>query len=248
MTTFAWIFASGVLMSAIALVGSVTLLLRPATLARIVMPLVAFAAGSLLGGALFHMIPAAAGEANADLAHVFLWVTAGFVVFFALEQFLHWHHCHRGSASCNKPLGVLILVGDGLHNFIGGLGVAGVFLVDIRLGVATWLAAAAHEVPQELGDFGVLIHSGWSRSRALLYNLLSGLAFLAGCLVTWATAQAFDVGFLVPFAAGNFLYIAASDLVPEVNRHEDAGTSAVHFVAFVSGLALLWWIRVALGA
>jgi zinc and cadmium transporter len=242
---FAWIFWSGLLMSAIALVGSATLLLRPTTRERLVMPLVAFAAGSLLGGAFFHMLPAAAAEGT-ELPRILLWTMIGFVVFFALEQFLHWHHCHRASADCRKPLTYLILLGDGLHNFIGGLGVASVFLIDVRLGITAWLAAVAHEIPQELGDFGVLIHGGWTRRQALAFNFLSGLTFLIGGLVTWSASQAIDVAFLVPFAAGNFLYIGASDLVPEVNKHRSAGTSAIHFAAFVAGLAILWGIRVAL--
>jgi zinc and cadmium transporter len=241
-TVFWWIFLSGLLMSAIALVGSVTLLLQPATLDRLVMPLVAFAAGSLLGGAFFHMIPAAAAKAQ-DLGPVLSWMMLGFALFFALEQFLHWHHCHRADAECKKPLTYLILLGDGLHNFLGGLGVAGVFLIDVRLGIAAWLAAAAHEVPQELGDFGVLIHGGWRRGRALLFNLLSGSTFLLGALVAYAASRTIDVGFLVPFAAGNFLYIGASDLVPEVNKHRSVPSSVVHFVAFASGLAILWAIR-----
>jgi len=244
-STFAWIFCCGLLMSAIALIGSATLLLPPATLDRIIMPLVAFAAGSLLGGAFFHMLPAAAAGGG-DLGLVFLWTMLGFTVFFALEQFLHWHHCHRASADCKKPLTYLILLGDGLHNFIGGLGVAGVFLIDVRLGLTAWLAAVAHEIPQELGDFGVLIHGGWKRGQALLFNFLSGLAFLAGALVTWSASQAVDLTFLVPFAAGNFLYIGASDLVPEVITHRSASTSALHFVAFASGLAILWMMRTAL--
>jgi zinc and cadmium transporter len=246
MSTFSWIFLSGLLMSAIALVGSATLLLRPATLDRIVMPLVAFAAGSLLGGAFFHMLPAAAA-ANPDLGRVFLWTMLGFALFFALEQFLHWHHCHRASADCKKPLTYLILFGDGLHNFLGGLGVAGVFLIDVRLGITAWLAAAAHEVPQELGDFGVLIHGGWKRRSALLFNLLSGSTFLLGGLVTWFASKTIDVGFLVPFAAGNFLYIGASDLVPEVNKHRDLSGGIVHFLAFAAGLGLLWVMRAGLG-
>jgi zinc and cadmium transporter len=246
MTTFEWILLSGFLMSVIALVGSVTLLLKPATLDLIVTPLVAFAAGSLLGGAFFHMLPAAASESN-DLGWVFLWTMAGFTVFFALEQFLHWHHCHRASADCKKPLTYLILLGDGLHNFLGGLGVASVFLIDARLGITTWLAAAAHEVPQELGDFGVLIHGGWSRGSALLFNLLSGLAFLLGGLVTYFVSTAIDVSFLVPLAAGNFIYIGASDLVPEVNKHRSVATSVVHFASFVSGIAVLWAMQAVLG-
>lgn len=246
MSTFLWIFLSGLAMSVIALVGSVTLLLREETLRRIVRPLVAFAAGSLLGGAFFHMLPAATAGAE-DPAPVFLWAMVGFGVFFALEQFLHWHHCHRASADCKQPLTYLILLGDGLHNFLGGLGVAGVFLIDVRLGIAAWLAAVAHEVPQELGDFGVLVHGGWSRGRALLLNFASALTFLVGALLAWAASARIDVAFLVPFAAGNFVYIAASDLVPEVNKHHDPVANLVHFVSFVAGLALLWGIRVALG-
>ena len=247
MTTFSWIFLSGLLMSAIALVGSLTLLLRPTTLDRVVMPLVAFAAGSLLGGAFFHMLPAAAVETK-DLGLVFLWAMIGFGVFFALEQFLHWHHCHRAGAECKKPLTYLILLGDGLHNFLGGMGVASVFLIDIRLGITAWLAAAAHEVPQELGDFGVLIHGGWSRGRALFFNFISGLTFLVGGLIAYVASSAIDVAFLVPFAAGNFIYIGASDLVPEVNKHATVAANAVHFLAFAAGVALLWVIRVTLEA
>lgn len=232
-------------MSAIALVGSVTLLLSEAALNRVIMPLVAFAAGSLLGGAFFHMLPAAMQQAPADPT-VFLWTLTGFTLFFALEQFLHWHHCHRASSDCKKPLTYLILLGDGLHNFLGGLGVAGVFLIDVRLGLAAWLAAAAHEIPQELGDFGVLIHGGWKKRSALLLNLASGLTFLVGGLVAYAASARIEVGFLVPFAAGSFLYIGASDLVPEVNKHRDFATNVVHFASFVAGIALLWGIRVAL--
>jgi len=243
--TFWWILVGGLLMSAIALVGSATLLLKESTLQRVVMPLVAFAAGSLLGGAFFHMLPAAL-EAQPDASSVFLWALVGFSVFFALEQFLHWHHCHRASSDCRKPLTYLILLGDGLHNFLGGLGVAGVFLTDFRLGIAAWLAAAAHEVPQELGDFGVLVHGGWRKGTALLLNLLSGLTFLLGGLLAYAASARVEIGFLVPFAAGNFIYIGASDLVPEVNKHRELRANFVHFAAFAAGIALLWAIRLGL--
>lgn len=172
MEQFAWIVGSGLLMSAISLTGGLTLLLRSAVLERILLPLVAFAAGSLVGGALFHMIPAAIGALPTLRALV--WVAIGFTIFLGLEQFLHMHHCHRASADCRKPLTYLILIGDGLHNFLGGLSIASVFLMDVRLGIAAWLAAAAHEVPQELGDFGVLVHGGWEKRSALFFNLLSG--------------------------------------------------------------------------
>jgi zinc and cadmium transporter len=246
LSTLGYIVASGILMSLLALVGSATLLLRPETLERILKPLVAFAAGSLLGGAFFHMLPAATEE-GLSTAEASLWSMVGFSLFLALEQFLHWHHCHRASAECKKPLTYLILLGDGLHNFLGGLGVAGVFLLDVRLGVGAWLAAAAHEVPQELGDFGVLIHGGWKKGRALLFNLLSGLTFLLGSLVAYTASATIDVTVLVPFAAGNFIYIGASDLVPEVNKHQSVSVNLVNFCSFAAGLALLWAIRLVLG-
>jgi len=232
-------------MSAIALVGSVTLVLSERTLQRILLPLVAFAAGSLLGGAFFHMLPVGIASGMGDIA-VYGLVLAGFAVFFALEQFLHWHHCHRASNDCRKPLTYLILIGDGLHNFLGGMAVAGTFLIDIRLGVITWLAAAAHEVPQELGDFGVLVHGGWQRRQALLYNVLSALTFLAGGLVAYGASLRLDVSFLVPFAAGNFIYIGAADLIPEVKAHADARANVVHFSAFAAGLLLMLAVRLLL--
>jgi zinc and cadmium transporter len=242
MSTLAWIVIGGVLMSAIAMIGSITLVLKPATLDRLLLPLVAFAAGSLIGGAFFHMIPAAIVELD-DVLSVGIAVVAGFTVFFLLEQLLHWHHCHRSGSDCKQPLTYLILIGDGLHNFLGGLAIAGTFLIDVRLGITSWLAAAAHEVPQELGDFGVLVHGGWSKKRALVLNVLSGLTFLLGGLVTYAISFQVDVSWLIPFAAGNFIYIGASDLVPEVNKHQDLKANAVHLLAFVLGLALLLFAR-----
>ena len=240
-----WIIGSGLLMSAIALVGSVTLVLSERALQRILLPLVAFAAGSLLGGAFFHMLPVGLATGMSDVA-VYALVLAGFAAFFGLEQFLHWHHCHRADTACRKPLTYLILIGDGLHNFLGGLAVAGTFLIDIRLGIVTWLAAAAHEVPQELGDFGVLVHGGWERRKALLYNLLSALTFLAGGLISYAASFSLDVSFLVPFAAGNFIYIGAADLIPEVKAHADARANVVHFAAFAAGVLLLLAVKLAL--
>jgi len=230
-------------MSAIAMVGSITLVLKPATLDRLLLPLVAFAAGSLIGGAFFHMIPATI-DANANVLGISVAVVTGFTVFFALEQVLHWHHCHRAQSDCKQPLTYLILIGDALHNFLGGLAIAGTFLIDVRLGITSWLAAAAHEVPQELGDFGVLVHGGWSKRRALLFNVLSGLTFLLGGLSAYGLSFRMDVSWLIPFAAGNFIYIGASDLVPEVNKHADIKANAVHLLAFVLGVALLFFARI----
>lgn len=233
-------------MSAIAMIGSVTLVLKPATLNRLLLPMVAFAAGSLIGGAFFHMIPAAL-DANHSSLEIGVAVVSGFTVFFFLEQALHWRHCHRAQSECRQPLTYLVLIGDALHNFLGGLAIAGTFLIDIRLGITSWLAAAAHEVPQELGDFGVLVHGGWSKRRALLFNVLSGLTFLLGGLLAYGLSSQMDVSLLIPFAAGNFLYIGASDLVPEVNKHDDYKANTVHLAAFVLGVALLFFAKVTIG-
>jgi zinc and cadmium transporter len=240
---FPWILGGGILMSAIALVGSITLLIPADRLRRIIVPLVAFAAGSLLGGAFLHMLPAAAEQLVSPTV-VALWTLAGFAAFFALEQFLHWHHCHRASAECKQPLTYLILVGDGLHNFLGGLAVAGAFIADLRLGMTAWLAAAAHEVPQELGDFGVLVHGGYSRRKALQFNLFSGLTFLLGGLLAYGASFRINIAFLLPFAAGNFIYIGASDLIPEVNKVHGLKTGLVLFGSFIGGIALLAVLRV----
>jgi zinc and cadmium transporter len=245
MSTLLWIVAGGILMSAIALVGSVTLLLSEASLKKILRPLVALAAGTLLGGAMFHMIPAAVDKFGNRLS-IYIWVLAGFSMFFVLEQFLQWHHCHRVPCE-HKPLTVLILVADAIHNFIGGLAVAGAFLIDIRVGISAWLAAAAHEIPQELGDFGILIHGGWKKKSALLYNLLSALTFLLGGLVAYAASFSFDTSFLLPFAAGNFIYIAASDLIPEIKNEANFRLASIHFLSFMTGLGLLLGIRLISG-
>jgi len=241
MTTFLWILFGGILMSAIALVGSVTLVLPEETLKKLLLPLVALAAGTLLGGALFHMIPASVDKVGNHLS-IYVWILVGFGLFLGLEQFLHWHHCHRAPSE-HRPLTYLILIADAFHNFIGGLAVAGAFLIDIRVGISAWIAAAAHEVPQELGDFGILIHGGWNKGRALLYNFLSALTFLVGGLVAYGASRTIDVTFLLPFAAGNFIYIAAADLIPEIKHEESARLNIVHFLSFMIGIALLLIVR-----
>ena len=237
MSTLAWITVGGIAMSLLALVGSVTLLLPERLFSRVVPPLVALAAGTLIGGALLHMLPEAVA-AMGNRLEVYVWLIGGFLVFFVLEQFLHWHHCHRAVAQ-HGPLGYLILVADGAHNFVGGLAVAGAFLVDIRVGVVTWVAAAAHEVPQELGDFGILIHAGWSKPRALAFNFLSALTFLLGGWLAYALAGTFEVTWLLPFAAGNFVYIAAADLIPQLTEDPDAARKVLLTTMFAIGLGVL---------
>jgi zinc and cadmium transporter len=226
-------------MSALALIGGLAvLLLREEQLQRLLLPAVAFSAGSLLGGGLFAMLPAGIHNMGHGLAP-FVWAGAGFFAFFCLEQFLHWHHCHRSTSHHHRPLTYLLLVADGVHNLLGGLAAGAAFVVDIRLGIVTWLVEAAHEIPQEIGDFGVLVYGGWSVRKALLYNFLSGLTYLVGGLIAYFIAKEVDVTFVVPFTAGSFIYIAAVDLVPEVNKHPKGRGKFVHMVCFLAGFLLL---------
>ncbi len=220
------------------------MLLKERTLKRLTLPLVAFASGSLIGGALFHMIPAAGTRMGTSL-DVYLWIAAGFTVFLLLEQILQWHHCHRVVSEHHRPIGHLILIADGLHNVIGGLSIGALFVADFRLGLTAWGAAVAHEIPQELGDFGVLIHSGWKKRQALLFNLLSGLTFPLGGLVVYWASDGLDVDFLIPFAAGNFLYIGAVDLIPEFKEADGGRPNLVATIAWLGGMSVLLAVRLA---
>ena len=237
LSSLAWILAGGLLMSLVAMVGGLTLLLAPRTLQRLLMPLLSLAAGSLLGGALFHMLPEGMGAIGARAGSAY--VAAGFSAFLALELFLQWHHSHRTSAGSGEPLAILILLGDALHNFIGGLGIASTFVLNPAAGVAAWCAALAHELPQELGDFAILLHSGWSAGAALRWNLISALTFPLGGVLAWLLAQSLSVAGLALFAGGNFLYIAASDLVPEIKTSTSLRSGALRFGWFSAGLLLM---------
>jgi zinc and cadmium transporter len=243
--TLGWILIFGLAMSAIALVGSATLLLPEPKFKRVVLPLVALAAGSLLGGALFHLLPESIDHLGNRLG-LYAALAGGFAVFFVLEAFLQWHHCHQPLPK-HEPVGYLILIADGLHNLIGGLAVGGAFIIDTELGIVTWAVAAAHEVPQELGDFGILVHSGWSKRAALAFNVVSALTFPLGGLIAYLLSGDIDVAWLLPFAAGNFLYIAAADLIPQLHANECPGSGApaglggrlAQLTAFLAGLVIL---------
>ena len=238
METLGFIVAGGLLMSAIAMVGGITVILQPETLERLLLPLVSLAAGTLLGGAFFHMVPE--GTKALDLLSAGAWLMGGFMVFLGLEQFLQWHHTHHAPEKDRRPVTYLILIGDAVHNFLGGLGIASTFLIDLKAGIIAWVAAAAHEVPQELGDFGVLVHGGWPRRRALLWNVVSALTFPVGALLAYLAAQRFEVSGLVLFGAGNFIYIAASDLIPEIKSERSLRKAAAHFSFLAAGVIIMF--------
>ncbi len=241
MSTLVTIILFGLLMSLIALVGSISLLLPDQWLKKSILPMVAFAAGSLWGGAMFHMLPRSFELLHETPDTAFILLTAGFLAFFVLEHVLHWHHCHHSDHKhIHKPIGPLVLVADAFHNFLGGLTIGALFVVDIRLGVAAWVAAALHEIPQEIGDFGLLLHSGFSKKQALWFNFLSSLGFLLGSLISYFMAGKMNIYYFIPFTAGNFIYIAAADLIPELIQHEGIKEKLLSLLFFCLGIICLY--------
>ena len=241
MSILFWIIFSTLAVSAVSLVGALFLFFKERTIEKIITPLVAFSAGTLLAGGLLHLIPEAVEQVD-DTHFVFLLVIVGFTIFFLLEQFIRWHHCHRTASEHKHPVTYLILIADGIHNFLDGLVVGGAFIVDIRLGIITALIVAMHEIPQELGDFGILIHGGWKKSKAILFNLLSALTMVIGGLLVYFASDKVNMVYLLPFAAGNFIYIAASDLIPEIKHSKNIVKNILHFIFFVIGILLIWFI------
>lgn len=242
MNSFWWILLSTLLMSLISWVGLIFFAVREQVLRRVIPLLISFAAGSLLGGAFLHLIPETVRESGPTLS-VFVWILVGFGLFLLMEQYLSWHHSHRRKRQVAKPVTFLILLADGLHNFIGGLAIGGSFLISPRVGWITWIAAAAHEFPQEFGDFGILIHGGWKKRWALLFNFVSALSIVPGGLAAYWLEGHVDVVFLLPFAAGNFLYISASDLIPEIKHSGSLGQNFLTFTMFTLGILLILLTR-----
>ncbi len=249
-----WILGATFLVSLISFVGVVAMFLKERLLDKILLVLVSLSAGALIGGAFLHLLPEAvadvAGEDTAVL-NVFLFLLLGFCMFFVLEQFIHWHHHHSAhhDEKCIKPFSYLILVGDGVHNFIDGLIIAGSFMINTEVGIVTTLAVALHEIPQELGDFGVLVYGGFGKVKALLLNFASGLIAIVGGLVGYFLSAQLGASavYLLPFAAGNFIYIAASDLIPEIKHSDELKTSLVHFTVFLGGIALMLVMKLTFG-
>jgi zinc and cadmium transporter len=226
--------------SALSLIGAVGLVLNRDTLQKVLFVVVAFAAGALLGDAFFHLIPEIAeSKAGFDPVSSTALLT-GVLVLFVLEKVMHWHHAHFPNEEVLHPIAVTNLVGDGLHNFIDGAIVAASFAVSVQLGVATTIAVAVHEIPQEIGDFGILLHAGLKPRRALLLNFISALAAVAGAVVVLIFASITGIErLLVPFSAGSFIYIASTDLLPDLHKEPEPGRSAVQLVGLVAGAAAM---------
>lgn len=201
--------------------------------------MVGFSAGGLIGGAFFHLLPESI-ECSKSI-NTFLFTIIGFVVFFILERYLFWRHCHEGKCEIHM-FTYLNLIGDGIHNFIDGLVMGASFLVDFKIGIATTAAIVLHEIPQELGDFGVLVYGGFSKYKALFYNFLSALTAVIGTVVGYYMSRRVDnmALFLLPFAAGGFIYIASCDLIPELHKQSDLKKANLSMLFFGLGILLMY--------
>lgn len=247
--TQVWLYSLGsvVLVSLISFVGITTLLISESKLKQIVFVLVSMAVGALFGDAFIHLLPDAYRQANKQMSASVL-VLVGIFAFFILEKFLLWRHDHiLGDQAPIHPVGYMNLVADGLHNFMDGVLIGASYLSGRSVGIATTVAVILHEVPQELGDFGVLLHAGFTKTRALWLNFFSALLAILGAgaaLLVGAKLQGFS-DHMIPIAAGGFIYIAGCDLLPELQRERSPSKSLIQLLAMGLGvglmLALLWF-------
>ena len=236
-----WLYAliSVLIVSLVSLIGIFTLFLNSKKLEKILIYFVAFSAGALFAGAFLHLLPEALEELPP--ATTFIYALIGFSLFFLMERLFHWRHCHEGKCDVHA-FTYLNLFGDGFHNFIDGLVIAASFIVSVPLGIATSIAVASHEIPQEIGDFGVLVYGGVSKSRALFFNLLSALTAVLGGVIGFYLSSAVSglAPMLLPITAGGFMYIAASDLIPELHKEKNNYKANLAFVLFILGIFFMW--------
>lgn len=253
-TVLIYTLISVFLVSIVSLVGLLSISTKILHQHKILLFLVSLSAGTLFGSVFFHLLPEALKEQGYTFFTASI-ILAGIITFFVLEKVIHWHHCHghffQNKHSHNKEhtsnkkskesIAWLNLAGDGLHNFMDGLVIAGSYLVNIPTGIATTIAVIIHEIPQEFADFGVLIYSGFSIPKALFLNFLSALVAVLGAIigVFFASKSPLFLSMILPFAAGGFLYIAGSNLIPELHKDCTATESFFHFIALVLGIGLM---------
>lgn len=229
--------------SLLSLIGLFTLSFKESALRKVLFLLISLAAGALLGDAFIHLLPEAFEEAGSVSTSIF--VLAGILSFLMLEKFLHWHHSHGDDASeehaRTHPVGHLVIVSDGVHNLVDGIAIGAAFLVSPEIGIATTIAIALHEIPQEIGDFGLLLHAGFSRARALWMNFVSALTAFGGVAIAFALAETSEriIPLIAAFAAGNFIYIALADLVPEIHKTRGTTRGIAQFLVILAGLGAM---------
>ncbi len=239
-----WILglASVIAISAISLMGVLVLWLKDKQLEKILLYLVSFSVGGLFGDAFIHLIPQAIEEGGFGTS-VSLLILIGILSSFVIEKFLQWRHCHIPTSSEHPhSFAYMNLFGDAVHNLIDGLIVGGSYLVSISIGISTTLAVVFHEIPQELGDFGVLIHGGFNKRKAVWFNFLTALTAVIGAVIAFVVGTTLGgfIPLLIPFAAGNFIYIAGSDLIPELRKDEpDLKKATLQVVSITLGVAVM---------
>lgn len=231
------------IISFISLVGVFTLGLGKNRLQTILFYSISFSTGSLLGGAFFHLLPESLEKLSP--LRTFQIVLGGFVMFYILEKVLRWHHCHDEDCHAHQTIGYQNIFGDGLHNIIDGLIVVSSFAVSVPLGISVTLSVILHEIPQEISDFGVLLYSGFSKKKAIVYNLLSALLAVASAVVGYLLIERLEsmVSVLLPLAAGGFIYIAASDLIPELHKERSFSKSTIAFGFFLAAIGMMLLIK-----
>ena len=249
---------SVLIVSLVSFTGIFTLSLNDKVLRRSIFVLVSLAAGALLGDALLHLVPEAF-EKGGITPRISLLVIGGILLFFIIEKFFHWHHFHgREEEEAHEhlhehlspealhrqvhPIGQMILFSDGFHNFIDGLIIGASYLVSIEVGIATTIAIILHEIPQEIGDFGVLLHAGYSKGKALFFNFLSALSSVVGAGLALALGGVGEnfIALIIPIAAGGFIYVAGSDLIPELHKTTDLGRSLVQLLGIIAGVLAMF--------
>lgn len=237
-----YIITSTFLISLASLVGVFTLSIKEKTLSKFLLFLISLSAGALMGGAFLHLLPEASEKINNE--NLFSIVLLSFVLFFLIEKLLHWRHCHKPNCDVHT-FGYMNLFGDTIHNFIDGLVIASTFLIDVKLGIATSFAIALHEIPQEIGDFGVLLYSGFSRRKALISNFLVAITAVLGGVTGYFLSFQIEnmTSYLLPFAAGGFIYIAASDLMPEIRKETSLRKSMLSFGVFLVGILIMFLVK-----
>lgn len=242
--------ASVFVVSLLSLVGLTAISVENNKLKKILIYLVSFSTGALLGDAFIHLLPEAVEQSGGFTLTISISVLAGIILAFIIEKFIHWHHCHHThSPECLKEhhtnqiqsFAKMNLIGDSVHNFIDGLIIGGSYLVSFPVGLATTLAVILHEIPQEIGDFGILLHGGYKKKRALFLNFITALTAIVGAIIALLASQSIPnlTSFLIPFAAGGFIYIAGSDLMPELHKETDFKKSLIQLVTFVLGILVM---------
>ncbi|HIH14680.1 MAG TPA: ZIP family metal transporter [Nanoarchaeota archaeon] len=235
---------SVLIVSIISFIGLFTLSLQEKKVKKYILYMVSFAAGALLGDAFIHLLPESIEEAGFTII-ISTSLLIGIVFSFIIEAFIHWRHCHIPPSKKHiHSFAIMNLIGDGIHNLLDGIIIATSYLVSVPVGIATTIAVIFHEIPQEIGDFAVLIHGGFSKTKALLLNFCTALTAVLGLILTFILAKNIEglTIFLIPFAAGGFIYIACSDLIPELhrNRESESGKAFLRLVFFILGMIAMY--------